>query len=82
MAGHKQDCIKRGVDYPLYRKMKELGVDNFLIQLVEEYPCQSKEELHKREGEWIKQEKPSLNKTMLVEHISNIMWIIKNIMRK
>jgi hypothetical protein len=32
------------------------GVENCKIELVEMYPCESKEELRKREGFWIKQE--------------------------
>ena len=41
--------------------MVEVGVDNFKIELVETYPCNSKEELLKREGETIRSLKPSLN---------------------
>ena len=33
--------------------MKELGVDNFYITLVEKYPCNDIEELRAKEGEWI-----------------------------
>lgn len=33
---------------------EEFGVENCKIELVENYPCNSKEELHKREGEHIK----------------------------
>jgi hypothetical protein len=31
--------------------MEEIGKDNFYIELYEEYPCQTKEQLNKREGE-------------------------------
>ena len=36
---------------PLYVFMRENGKDNFEIELIENYPCQSKDELRKREGE-------------------------------
>jgi hypothetical protein len=39
------------------------GVENCKIELVEHYPCESKEELRKREGHWMKQE-PCVNKRM------------------
>jgi hypothetical protein len=35
--------------------MKELGKDNFYIELYENYNCNSKEELNRREGEIIRQ---------------------------
>ena len=35
--------------------MKQVGVDNFYIELIETYPCNSKEELGAREGQWIRQ---------------------------
>ena len=38
----------------LYTKMNELGVENFYIELVEEYPCKNIEQLRAREGEWIR----------------------------
>jgi hypothetical protein len=37
-----------------YCKMKEFGLDNFYIELVENYPCSTREELRAREGEWIR----------------------------
>ena len=38
----------------LYQEMKTLGEDKFYIELLENYPCNSKEELHQREGEYIR----------------------------
>ncbi len=38
----------------LYNKMNELGIDNFYIELYENYSCSSKEELNRREGEIIR----------------------------
>ena len=41
----------------------EYGLENCKIELVEMYPCESKEELRQREGFWIKQE-TCVNKRM------------------
>ena len=32
---------------PLYIKMRELGIENFYIELYEDYPCERKEHLEK-----------------------------------
>ena len=40
---------------PLYIAMRELGVTNFYIELIELYPCTCKDELHAREGHYIRQ---------------------------
>ena len=55
MAKHRW-CLKSSVscNRPLYVKMKELGVDNFYIELLEEYPCDNKEQLNAREGYYIR----------------------------
>ena len=42
--------------------MNELGLDNFYIELIENYSCNNREELSKREGEIIREYKPDLNK--------------------
>ena len=34
----------------LYAKMRELGKEHFYIELIEEYPCDNIEQLHKIEG--------------------------------
>jgi hypothetical protein len=39
---------------PVYKAFKEIGVGNLLIELIEYYPCNTKEELNRREGEWIR----------------------------
>jgi len=61
MGGHRQDA-RRNIDYPIYKKMKELGIDNFYIELIEDYPCDTRHDLEIREGEWIVKESPSLNR--------------------
>ena len=39
----------------LYKLMNEIGTDMFHIELVEEYPCENKEQLRKREGQFIRE---------------------------
>ncbi len=39
---------------PLYIKMREIGIDNFYIELYEDFPCERKEQLEKYEGEIIR----------------------------
>ena len=38
----------------LYCKMREFGVENFYIELLEEYECENKEQLRAKEGEYIR----------------------------
>ena len=59
-GGHKRDMLKKP-NRPLYKNMLDKGVDMFYIELYEEYPCNAKEQLRKREGEVIR-EIGSLNK--------------------
>ena len=40
--------------YQLYEAFEELGIENFYIELLENYKCSCKDELHKREGEYIR----------------------------
>lgn len=35
--------------------MNEQGIENFEIEVVEEFPCENKKELEKREGEIIRE---------------------------
>ena len=54
--GHKNNHVKgKHENRLLYNKMNELGFDNFYIELHENYNCNSKEELNKREGEVIRE---------------------------
>ena len=45
----------------LYKKMNELGVENFSIELIEDFPCDNVKQLRKREDELIKDLKPKQN---------------------
>ena len=38
----------------VYTHMTKLGVDNFYIELIEQCPCKTIEELNAKEGEWIR----------------------------
>ena len=49
---HKSDM--KVLSGKLYQKMNNVGIENFYIELIENYPCNSKEELNKREGEYIR----------------------------
>ena len=50
---------------PLYKCFREHGIDIFYIELIENYPCESKEELTAKEGQYIRELKPSLNKVVI-----------------
>ena len=41
--------------------MNEIGFEHFSIQLIEDYPCESRIELYKRESHWIDLLQPTLN---------------------
>jgi group I intron endonuclease len=48
----------------VYRHLKEVGLDNVHIELIEEYPCTCRKELEDRERYWIENLKPALNKNI------------------
>ena len=48
-------------DRPLYKMMREIGTDRFVIYLIEDFPCNNKYELERQEGFWQKHYKSSLN---------------------
>ena len=54
MAAHRLEALTKPTK-KIHKHMVSVGVDKFYIELVEKYPCQSNEELHKKEGEWIRQ---------------------------
>ena len=48
---HKNRCKQDKYQHiTLYKKMIELGTKDFYIELYQEFPCQNKEQLTKREG--------------------------------
>lgn len=56
MWGHRASIHKeKDYNMMLYKKMRETDdIDNWYIELYEEFPCDNKEQLHKREGEIIR----------------------------
>ena len=52
--GHKTDYNKGEKTSPLFKSMYEKGIENFYIELYEEYPCDNKEQLNRKEGEIIR----------------------------
>jgi group I intron endonuclease len=53
MAKHRFDSKKR--THKVYKLMNTIGIEHFYIELIEEHPCDSKEQLTKREGEVIRE---------------------------
>ena len=61
MVVHRLDA-RRGRDTNVYKWMRDVGVENVQIVLLEEYrDCQNFEQQRQREREWIEKLKPSLN---------------------
>jgi group I intron endonuclease len=56
MAKHRQNakCENR-MHYIFYSKVNERGLENFYIELIEDCPCESLEQLRKREGHYIRE---------------------------
>ena len=54
MMNHRTK-VKEGKDTALYNKMREIGIEHFYIELIENYPCENSEQLNKREGEWMRE---------------------------
>jgi len=61
-GGHKSNGINKYSQQFNYKHWNRIGWDNIDIVLIENYPCASKDELHRRERYWIENLKPSLNK--------------------
>ena len=54
-SGHRTDMkLRPKTGSKLYQKMKEIGLDKFYIELLLEYPCENKEQLQAKEGEYIR----------------------------
>lgn len=47
-----------------YTKMREVGKEHFFIEEIEKFPCNTAEELRKRERHYIKERQPALNKAI------------------
>ena len=56
MAYHRKDAKKEiNMHYMLYSKFNEIGIENFYIELIEDCPCETLEQLRKREGHYIRE---------------------------
>ena len=55
MARHRCEAKTRPSKQKVIANMNELGVDNFYIELIENFPCENVELLRKREGELIRE---------------------------
>jgi len=62
MADHRRRINGRDQNFPIYKAFRDHGIDNFFIELIEKYPCNDIDELRKKEGEYIKELKPCLNR--------------------
>ena len=62
MAQHRKSIKEvKKYDMKLYACMRELDTNNFYIELLEYCPCNTRDELLKKEGECIRNLKPKLN---------------------
>ena len=56
MAAHRKNMTANAKrNRLLYTKMRLLGVDSFYIELIEDFPCESVEQLRQREGHFIRE---------------------------
>lgn len=60
MAQHRLSS-KQNVGRKLYARMNDIGVDKFMIILVEKFPCKDRDELNAQEYKHIAELKPTLN---------------------
>jgi group I intron endonuclease len=61
LYAHKQKA-KQDIERRVYKHLNEIGFENVSIVLVEEFPCENKMQLERRERHWIDELKPTLNK--------------------
>lgn len=60
MALHRYHA-RTGNTSKVYQVMTEIGIEHFKIQLLEEFPCDSRKELQEREEQFINMLRPTLN---------------------
>jgi hypothetical protein len=61
---HKLDA-KKNPDRLLYSHIFKIGWNHVKIVLIEKFPCDSRNELYRREKYWIKRLKPALNSSTI-----------------
>ena len=54
---HHRCCINlvKCKEYKIYKKMRDVGIEHFYIELIKEAPCENKEQLRAIEGQYIRQ---------------------------
>lgn len=57
---HKSRCNKK-CNFKLYQHMRKIGIDNYYIELYEDYSCDNIEQLRRREGEVMRELNATLN---------------------
>ncbi len=60
--GQHKASSKEDPNRYVYQHLNIIGWENVEIVLIENFPCNSKDELHQRERHWIDELKPELNK--------------------
>jgi hypothetical protein len=63
MDEHKSRVSNEKCNMLLYQKLRETNIEDWYIELYEEFSCENKEQLNKREGEIIR-ESGTLNKNI------------------
>lgn len=63
-------------NYKVYKHLNKIGWENVDIVLIEKYPCNDKEVMHKRERYWIELLGASLNTSIPTRKIKE--WVEKN----
>jgi hypothetical protein len=61
MGEHRRNAKNETKKSKLYTTMREIGIDNWQIHLIENWPCISIDDARKREQYWIELLKPDLN---------------------
>ena len=65
MSEHRQALKKdKYNNMKIYQLIKKIGLEHFYIELIEDYPCENVYQLHRREGELIREYKASLNQVI------------------
>ena len=64
MTSHRSCARKNATNMRLHEHMRNIGIDHFRIELIEMFPCENIEQLRAREGHYILELKPELNKVI------------------
>jgi len=59
MADHRK-AIKRNPTFEIYKLMSAIGVMHFYIELIADFPCERREQLFAKEGEYIRMHKDTI----------------------